>query len=238
MRSFRRREIFPQHVRFMTEDAVRWQPPDEALRIPDLAFRKLKFDGDPGAAGGREGTAPAGARAGPLRDRSAPCGRVSPDPARRAPPEGRFPGVAAVRAVRARHAARRAGRTRGVRSRRRGDAILHGPQERHAVRHERRLHVDRRSAGCRSATRSTSASTATAVRLVSTRRFKALLRASGRNRAAAICFDRRCSGACTGWNRLEVRDKAGSPPGRGRGQGRTLPFKIERSYAPASVDRL
>jgi hypothetical protein len=48
MRSFRRREIFPQHVRFMTEDAVRWQPPDETLRIPDLAFRKLKFDGDPG----------------------------------------------------------------------------------------------------------------------------------------------------------------------------------------------
>ena len=25
MRSFRRREIFPDHVRFMTEDAVRWQ---------------------------------------------------------------------------------------------------------------------------------------------------------------------------------------------------------------------
>jgi hypothetical protein len=47
MRSFLRREIFPQHVRFMTEDAVRWQPPDEALRIPDLAFRNLKFDGDP-----------------------------------------------------------------------------------------------------------------------------------------------------------------------------------------------
>jgi hypothetical protein len=48
MRSFRRREIFPQHVRFMTEDAVRWQPLDAALRIPDLAFRRLKFDGDPG----------------------------------------------------------------------------------------------------------------------------------------------------------------------------------------------
>jgi hypothetical protein len=48
MRSFRRREIFPQHVRFMTEDAVRWQPIEGALRIPDLAFRRLKFDGDPG----------------------------------------------------------------------------------------------------------------------------------------------------------------------------------------------
>ena len=48
MRSFRRREIFPQHVRFMTEDAVRWQPLDGTLQIPDLAFRRLKFDGDPG----------------------------------------------------------------------------------------------------------------------------------------------------------------------------------------------
>jgi len=48
MRSFRRREIFPQHVRFMTEDAVRWQPLDGSLQIPDLAFRRLKFDGDPG----------------------------------------------------------------------------------------------------------------------------------------------------------------------------------------------
>ena len=33
MRSFRRREIFPQHVRFMTEDAVRWQPLDGTLQI-------------------------------------------------------------------------------------------------------------------------------------------------------------------------------------------------------------
>jgi hypothetical protein len=48
MRSFLRREIFPQHVRFMTEDAVRWQPPVQTLHIPELAFRNLKFDGDPG----------------------------------------------------------------------------------------------------------------------------------------------------------------------------------------------
>jgi hypothetical protein len=48
MRSFRRRHIFPDHVRFMTEDAVRWQPPGETLRIPELAFRRLKFEGDPG----------------------------------------------------------------------------------------------------------------------------------------------------------------------------------------------
>ena len=48
MRSFRRRDIFPDHVRFMTEDAVRWQPPREPLSIPELAFGKLRFDGEPG----------------------------------------------------------------------------------------------------------------------------------------------------------------------------------------------
>jgi hypothetical protein len=48
MRSFRRREIFPDHVRFMTEDAVRWQPPDTTLCIPELAFANLRFDGEPG----------------------------------------------------------------------------------------------------------------------------------------------------------------------------------------------
>ncbi len=52
MRSFRRRAIFPHHVRFMTEDAVRWQPPDVPLRIPALAFRNLQFDGDPGQPAG------------------------------------------------------------------------------------------------------------------------------------------------------------------------------------------
>ena len=48
MRSFRRRKIFPDHVLFMTEDAVRWQPPGDSLKIKGLAFRDLKFEGDPG----------------------------------------------------------------------------------------------------------------------------------------------------------------------------------------------
>ena len=48
MRSFRRRRIFPDHVQFMTEDAVRWQPPAGELNIPGLAFRNLRFDGEPG----------------------------------------------------------------------------------------------------------------------------------------------------------------------------------------------
>ncbi len=48
MRSFRRRDIFPRNVRFMTEDAVRWQSPETTLCIPELAFAKLRFDGEPG----------------------------------------------------------------------------------------------------------------------------------------------------------------------------------------------
>jgi hypothetical protein len=50
MRSFRRRRIFPDHVGFMTEDAVRWQSPGGELAIPDLAFRNLRFEGEPGQA--------------------------------------------------------------------------------------------------------------------------------------------------------------------------------------------
>jgi hypothetical protein len=48
MRSFRRRQIFPDHVEFMTEDAVRWQPPPRNLTIPASAFADLRFSGDPG----------------------------------------------------------------------------------------------------------------------------------------------------------------------------------------------
>jgi hypothetical protein len=48
MRSFRRREIFPDHVRFMTEDAVRWDGPSDRLQIPALAFSRLRFAGEPG----------------------------------------------------------------------------------------------------------------------------------------------------------------------------------------------
>lgn len=48
MRSFHRRQIFPDHVRFMTEDSVRWQSPDVKMRIPGLAFSDLQFAGEPG----------------------------------------------------------------------------------------------------------------------------------------------------------------------------------------------
>ncbi len=48
MRSFRRRRILPDHVQFLTEDAMRWQSPGARLNIPKLAFRNLRFDGEPG----------------------------------------------------------------------------------------------------------------------------------------------------------------------------------------------
>jgi hypothetical protein len=35
-------------VQFLSEDAMRWQPPDDPLVIPELAFRNLRFDGEPG----------------------------------------------------------------------------------------------------------------------------------------------------------------------------------------------
>ena len=52
MRSFRRRHIFPTDVEFMTEDAVRWKGPETELVIPGLAFRDLRFDGEPGRPAG------------------------------------------------------------------------------------------------------------------------------------------------------------------------------------------
>ena len=48
MRLFRRRHIFPDHVLFMTEDAVRWQSPAHSMHVKGLAFRDLEFEGDPG----------------------------------------------------------------------------------------------------------------------------------------------------------------------------------------------
>jgi hypothetical protein len=48
MRSFRRRHILPEHVPFLSEDAMRWQPPSRPLNVPELAFSRLKFAGEPG----------------------------------------------------------------------------------------------------------------------------------------------------------------------------------------------
>lgn len=47
LRSFQRRRIFPDNIPFMSEDAVRWQPPARPLVIPRLAFSRLRFNGDP-----------------------------------------------------------------------------------------------------------------------------------------------------------------------------------------------
>jgi hypothetical protein len=111
MRSFRRRQIFPDHVQFMTEDAVRWQGPDTTLRVPGLAFSDLRFNGEPGQpasvkellrqahALGKFVTQPANARAlrliAPGASRSRTIVQASPvlvqsvRVARRARPDGR-----------------------------------------------------------------------------------------------------------------------------------------------------
>ena len=47
--AFRRRSIIPPDVPGLAEDSLLWQPPDIHLPAqPDLAFRRLAFDGDPG----------------------------------------------------------------------------------------------------------------------------------------------------------------------------------------------
>ena len=43
MRSFRRRDIFPDGVAFMTEDAVRWQPPDDSSPYPRTGLQESAF---------------------------------------------------------------------------------------------------------------------------------------------------------------------------------------------------
>ncbi|MGH7469701.1 MAG: peptidase M4 [Longimicrobiales bacterium] len=48
LRSFHRRDLFPAHVGFMSEDAVMWDAPATALVVPELAFSQLRFNGDPG----------------------------------------------------------------------------------------------------------------------------------------------------------------------------------------------
>ena len=47
--TFRSRRIYPKHVSNLSEDALRWRPPSEALPpLEGLSFGQLAFDGDPG----------------------------------------------------------------------------------------------------------------------------------------------------------------------------------------------
>ena len=115
MRSFRRRQIFPDHVEFMTEDAVRWQHPSTPLRIPGLAFGELRFSADPGhpadvAELKRQATA-----LGTFVTQPENVAALSPAGAGPAAAEGRHLRVAADGRKRALRQARLAGRTRRVR---------------------------------------------------------------------------------------------------------------------------
>ena len=199
MRSFRRREIFPDHVRFMTEDAVRWDGPSDRLHIPALAFSRLQFAGEPGRpasaveltrqahALGRFVTEPAHARVFQLVAPGArlPKGIVQAPPAtvqsvrvaRRATPDGRilFDIVAEVTQT--------CGRAR-----------------RRSFRDDRRIH-DRHRPGRRRAIRGLQESDERVAARGSTPRFVVRSHRSGRRRqGVGIGSDRRCSGVCTHGN--------------------------------------
>ncbi|HET7436196.1 MAG TPA: peptidase M4 [Thermoanaerobaculia bacterium] len=45
--AFRMRQIFPDDVRHMSEDAIEWRPPELAVMIEALNYAKLHFAGDP-----------------------------------------------------------------------------------------------------------------------------------------------------------------------------------------------
>jgi hypothetical protein len=55
--AFRLREIFPDNVRHMSEDAIEWKPPGTEVVIPELNFAALSFSGDPAHVVSRDETA-------------------------------------------------------------------------------------------------------------------------------------------------------------------------------------
>jgi hypothetical protein len=48
--AFRERHIFPGGIAALSEDALLWDTPPEAISIPQLNFGRLRFSGDPGRA--------------------------------------------------------------------------------------------------------------------------------------------------------------------------------------------
>ncbi|MCA1577737.1 MAG: peptidase M4 [Acidobacteria bacterium] len=51
--AFRRREIYPDEVANLSEDALLWRPPESYIpTIPELGFARLRFRGDPGRPAG------------------------------------------------------------------------------------------------------------------------------------------------------------------------------------------
>ena len=163
MRSFRRRRIFPDHVQFMTEDAVRWQPPgrDAAHSRPRLP-PSCGSTAIPASRRTRRSSPARRDALGPVRHRSRRTRRRSISCApRREAAEGR----------RSRRRRRWCSRSGSAGARRRTAASLFDlvgevtqsctvQRAGRSVRHERRLHGRDRSRKARSATRSTSASAA------------------------------------------------------------------------------
>ena len=141
MRSFRRRLIFPDHVKFMTEEAVRWEPIGGPPEHPRPGVQRPAVRRRARAPGEREG----------LHRQALALGRFVTDQHARtfqlvAPsgtlPKGATQASPAVVGSPYVHPARRAGRRHPVRPRRRGHADLHGAAQAETP--------SRRTAGARS----------------------------------------------------------------------------------------
>ena len=52
--AFRKRRIFPDRVKALTEDALLWEQPMKPIVVPGLNFGELRFSGDPGRAASSE----------------------------------------------------------------------------------------------------------------------------------------------------------------------------------------
>jgi len=80
--AFRLRQIFPDNVKHMSEDAIEWKPPGTSVTIDELNFASLKFSGDPAHVVSREETerqATALGKAICVRERLADFALVAPD---------------------------------------------------------------------------------------------------------------------------------------------------------------
>lgn len=52
--AFSRRRVYPSGVPALSEDALLWDRPETALRVPGLDFASLRFSGDPASPAGRK----------------------------------------------------------------------------------------------------------------------------------------------------------------------------------------
>lgn len=80
--AFRERQIFPDNVQHLSEDAIEWRPPRWPVKIAELNFANLQFAGDPAHAVSRDETERQATALGKevcRRDRLEEFGLIAPD---------------------------------------------------------------------------------------------------------------------------------------------------------------